>query len=59
MLVVILYMPSGAAFKKLLAIPRTPTKLRELHRRSPQQRGSQPIIATTKATGQVLVTIQH
>jgi hypothetical protein len=48
------YMFSGAAFEKLPAIPRTPTKLRGFHRGTPQQPGSQPIIATTKATGQVL-----
>jgi hypothetical protein len=28
------YMCSGAVFEKLPAIPRTPTRLRELHRRS-------------------------
>ena len=54
MLVVSLYTSSGAVFEKLPAIPRTPTKLRELHRRSPHQRRSWPMIATTKATGQVL-----
>jgi hypothetical protein len=46
-----LYMFSGAAFEKLPAIPRTLTKLYEFHRGTLQQLGSQPIIATTKATG--------
>jgi hypothetical protein len=57
MLVVSLYTSSGAVFEKLPAIPRAPTKLRGFHRGTTQQRGSHPIIATTKATGQVL-TIQ-
>jgi hypothetical protein len=47
-------MSSTAVFEKLPAIPRAPTKLRGFHRETPQQRGSQPIIATTKAIGQVL-----
>jgi hypothetical protein len=47
-------MSSSAVFEKLPAIPRAPTKLRGFHRETPQQRGSQSIIATTKATGQVL-----
>jgi hypothetical protein len=47
-------MSGSAVFEKLPAIPRAPTKLRGFHRGTPQQRGSQPIVATTKATGQVL-----
>jgi hypothetical protein len=54
MLVVSLYTSGSAVFEKLPAIPRAPTKLRGFHRGTPQQRGSQPIVATTKATGQVL-----
>jgi WD40 repeat protein len=53
--VVSLYTSSGAVFEKLPAIPRTPTKLRGFYRGTPQQLGSRPIIATTKATGQVLL----
>jgi hypothetical protein len=48
-------MSGSAVFEKLPAIPRAPTKLRGFHRGTPQQRGSQPIVATTKATGQVLL----
>jgi hypothetical protein len=47
-------MSGNAVFEKLPAIPRAPTKLRGFHRGTPQQQGSQPIVATTKATGQVL-----
>ena len=47
-------MSSSAVFEKLPAVPRAPTKLRGFHRGTPQQRGTQPIVATTKATGQVL-----
>ena len=47
-------MSSSAVFEKLPAVPRAPTKLRGFHRGTLQQRGTQPIVATTKATGQVL-----
>jgi hypothetical protein len=46
-------MSGSAVFEKLPAIPRAPTKLRGFHRGTPQQRGSQHIVATTVVNKQV------
>jgi hypothetical protein len=48
------YIPNSAVYEKLPAIARTPKKLQKFYQVTLQQLGSQPIIASTKAKGQVL-----